>query len=150
MASRTRYLTSLFLLPLAALSGGPAAGEWVPLEPQYQAPGLYTVYVDPDSLSRQGDLVTLWHLTDYTMMQGNVGFGGLGSHRFFSTKTRKRFDCARKRVRLLAYEEYYGHMATGRRNDGIVDQDTWLSVEPDSLNDGLWVRACAQPAQPAS
>ena len=148
MASRTRYLTPLFLLTLSALSGEPAAGGWVPLEPQYQALGLYTVYVDPDTLSRQGDLVTLWHLTDYKMMQGNVGFAG-GSHRFFSTKTRKRFDCAKKRVRLLAYEEYYGHMATGPRNDGIVDQDTWLPVQPDRLNYGLWVRACAKPAPPA-
>ena len=42
-------------------------------EDHYQSPGLPTVYVDPDTLRREGHLVTIWQLTDYKSVQGNVG-----------------------------------------------------------------------------
>jgi hypothetical protein len=147
MAFRISY--PILLLTLCALSGKPAAGEWMPLEERYQEPGLHTVYVEPDTLRREGDLVTVWHLTDYKMMQGNVGFAG-GSHRFLSTKTHTQFDCAKKRARLLAYEEFSGHMGTGRRDDGLVDRSRWVPVKPDSLNHALWLLVCARPAQSGS
>ena len=52
-----------------------ASGEtrWVPIEDAYQTPSLYTVYVDPDSISLGGSVVVLRQLTDYLWMQGNGG-----------------------------------------------------------------------------
>ena len=119
--------------------------RWVPIEDAYQTPSLYTVYVDPDSISREGNVVELRQLTDYLWMQGNAGFGrlGPGPHRFFSTVTRKEFHCADKRVRLLAFTEFSHHMGTGRPADGYVDQGQWLQIEPASLNEGLWKIACS-------
>ncbi len=52
-------------------------------------------------------------------MQGNY----VGTPRFLSTTTHKQFNCAAKRLRLLAFTEYYGHMATGIAAAGYVDQD---------------------------
>lgn len=130
------------LLPiiLLVLSGGPAFAEWVALESQYQSLGLQTVYVDPATIRREGDLVTLWQLTDYTWKQGNI----IGSRRFASTTTHKEFDCTGKRVRLLAFTDFLGHMGTGSAASGYVDQDTWLPVEPETLNHALWEVACGQ------
>ncbi len=43
---------------------------WVPIDDECQTPALDTVYVDPDSVRREGNLVALWQLTDYKLMQG--------------------------------------------------------------------------------
>jgi hypothetical protein len=58
------------LLVLAFLGSGRGQAEWVELESQYQMPGLQTVYIDPASVMREGELVTVSQLTDYRWMQG--------------------------------------------------------------------------------
>ena len=126
------------LITLLVLSRGPVYAEWVAIEKNYLLPGLQTVYVDPDTIRREGNLVTLWQLIDFKWMQGN----GRGAHRFLSTKTQKQFDCAEERLRLLAFTEFYGHMGTGIPANGYVDKDNWLPVEPDSINQALWEVAC--------
>ena len=103
-------------------------------------PGLQTVYVDPDSIRREGNLVTLWQLIDFKWMQGN----SRGPHRFFSTKTHKQFDCAEERLRLLAFTQFSHRMGTGIPADGYVDQGNWIPVEPESINQALWEMACGK------
>ncbi|MBH0178634.1 MAG: hypothetical protein HP491_12400 [Nitrospira sp.] len=119
---------------------------WVPVEKDYVDPGRQTVYLDPDAIIREESLVTVRQLTDYKWMQGNVGLGRFmpGPHRFFSTTTSKQFDCGTKRVRLLAFTEFSGHMGTGIAANGYVDQDVWLPVEPESINHALWEWVCAR------
>jgi len=139
MPSHGFYRRRLLLITLLVLSRGPVYAEWVAIEKEYQSPGLQTVYIDLDTIQREGDLVTLWQLTDYMWMQG-----GRKSTRFLSTKTHKQFDCAGKRLRLLAFTYFLGHMGTGRPAAGYVDQATWLPVEPESLNRPLWEMACGK------
>ena len=131
-------MTRLFLITLLVLSSGPAYAEWVAVEKDYLLPGKQTVYVDPHAMSREGNLVTLWQLTNFVWMQGNY----VGTPRFLSTTNQKQFDCAEKRVLLLAFTEYYARMATGRAAAGYVDQENWLPVEPESINHALWEIAC--------
>jgi hypothetical protein len=100
------------LVALLFLSTVPAYAEWQAVEKDYLLPGLHTVYVDPDSIRREGSLVTIWQLIDFTWMQGNPR----GPTRFLSTKTHKQFDCAEQRLRLLAYNRVltpYGNRYTG-------------------------------------
>ena len=122
------------------LSSIPAYAEWVAVEKDYLLPGLQTVYVDPESIRREGNLVTIWQLIDFTWMQGNPR----GPHRFLSTKTHKQFDCAGKRVRLLAFTEFSRGMGTGMPGDGYVDKDNWLPVEAESMSHALWEAACGK------
>ncbi len=49
-----------------------------------------------------------------------------------------------KRVRLLAFTEFSGHMGTGIAANGYVDQDAWLPVEPESINHALWELVCTR------
>ena len=130
----TYLLGFWLLLTLLFLNSVPAYAEWVAVE---ETPGLRTVYVDPDTIRREGNLVTLWLLMDFKWMQGNRS-----PSRFLSTKTQMQFDCAEKRLRLLAYSEFLRHMGTGRRNDGYVDTGNWVPVKPDSMNQALWEDAC--------
>lgn len=126
-------------ITLLVLSGGPACAEWVPLDPWYQSPGLQTVYVDPGTIRREGQIVTLWQLTDYRWKQG-----GMIGRRFQSSRTKKEFDCAIPRYRTGAFTDFSGHMGTGDARDGYVEDDGWRPVDPESLNQGLWNMACGK------
>ena len=134
------FLGFCLLITLLVLSRGPVYAEWVAIAKKYQSPGLQTVYVDPDTIRREGNLVTMWILIDWKWMQGNPK----GTPRFLSTKTQKQFDCVDKRLRLLAFTEFSRRMGTGIPANGYVDKDNWLPVEPDSMNQALWEVACGK------
>jgi len=38
------------------------------VEKDYFSPGLWTIYVDPDTIHREGNLVTVWQLVDFKTM----------------------------------------------------------------------------------
>ena len=126
---------------MLALVHRPVEAGWVAIDRQYQSPGLQTVYVDPDSVRREGNVVTLLSLIDWTWMQGNRS-----PTRFYSTKFTKQFDCAQKRVRTLAATDFYGHMGTGQAigGGGYTSESHWVVIEPLSLNQGLWEAACGK------
>lgn len=140
---RQRLCTALLLILLTflVLDSRTLYAAWVALDKQYQSPGLQTLYVEPDSIRRDGNFVTLWQMTDYQWKQGNI----IGSRRIFSTKTQKQFDCPNHRLRLLSYTDYLGHMGTLRPADGYVDQDVWMPVRPDSIDQALYDLACGKP-----
>ena len=124
------------LITLLFLNSVPAYAEWVAVE---ETPSLRTLYVDPDTIRREGNLVTLWLLMDFKWMQGNRS-----PSRFLSTKTHMQFDCAEKRLRLLAFTEFSRNMGAGIPADGYVDTGNWVRVEPDSMSQALWEVACGK------
>jgi hypothetical protein len=55
------YFSSFWsLITLLFLSTVPAYAEWVAVEKDNLLPGLQTVYVDPDTIRQERNLVTLW------------------------------------------------------------------------------------------
>jgi hypothetical protein len=84
---KLRHMTRLFLITLLVLSGGPAYAEWVEVDRNDQA-GM-TVYVDPDTIRHEGDLVKMWELFDHKTTQ-NIGVG-----LFMSRKDQREYDCSR-------------------------------------------------------
>jgi len=129
------------LLSWLILSEEPVYADWVLVEKPYPVRELQTVYIDPTTLRREGNLSTVWQLTDFRWMQG----GARGTPRFLSTKTHKQFKCAGKHLRLLAFTEFSQRMATGDAAEGYVDKEIWLPVVPDSINHALWELVCGQP-----
>lgn len=125
---------------LLFLGSVPAYSEWVALEKSYLLPGLQRVYFEPDTIRREGDLVTIWQLIDFKWMQGNPR----GTPRFLSTKTHKQFDCSGARVRMLTFTEFSRPMGTGIAADGYVEKNDWIPVESDSVNQALWEVACGK------
>ncbi len=125
-------MTQLLLITLLVLSNGPVYAEWLVVENNY-LPGKQTVYVDPDTIRREGNLVTMVILIDWYWMQGNRS-----PSRFYSTKIKKQFDCADKRLRRLAFTDFYGRMGTGTPIAGYETEGHWYIVEPESLNQLLW------------
>jgi hypothetical protein len=122
-----------------ALTSSPLHAGWVAIDQQYQLPGLQTVYIDPDTLRKEGNLVTVSALIDWTWMQGNRS-----PTRFYSTKLTKQIDCAGKKVRTLAATDFYGHMGTGEviGGGGHASEGQWMAIEPGTINQGFWEVVC--------
>lgn len=127
------------LTTLLFLSSVPAYAEWVAIENHYLLPGPQTLYVDPDSIRREGNLVTMWQLIDYKTMQG-----GRSPTRFSSTKIYKQFDCAEAHTRLLRVTDFWGNMGTGEPAEAYVEKGNWMPVEPESMNQALWEVVCGK------
>ena len=124
------------LLTLLLLSNGPAYGEWVAIGSS-ESLGGYTVYVNADTIRRNGDLVKVWSLTDYTTIQTVAG------RSFLSSKVQNEFDCADERQRERAVTWFSGNMGNGNGVWTSFDETPWRPVAPGSVGQGVWDFACA-------
>jgi hypothetical protein len=119
----------------------PACAEWVALADQHQSHPLQTVYMDPDTLHQEGNMVGISVLIDWKAMQG-----GRTPTRFYSTTLSKLVDCAERRVRTLTVTDFYGHMGTGEviSSGSHASEGYWRAVESGTSNEGLWNAACGK------
>jgi hypothetical protein len=125
------------LLSLQMLIVRPAYAEWVPLVSSESAGG-YTVYVDPETLRREGDEVEMWELYDYKTRGTAEGFS------FFSFKKRNEYGCAEERLRTLAVMHHSGNMGRGMVVSSNSDIGKWKRVPPGSVGEALWKFACGK------
>ena len=129
---------SIHLLSIAMFGLGQAQAEWVDIGGKVQdGLTIYRVYVDPDNIQRNGDVVTLWALFDYTTIQSIVGGPWL------SSKAQRQFDCAEKRIRLLGYMTFTGNMGSGESVFSNSQETKWEPIAPDSIDRKLWEVACS-------
>ena len=126
-----------FWLPitLLVLSSVPAYAEWEAIG-YSESLGGYTVYADPDTIRRKGDLVKVWALTDYTTRQT------VGDISFLSSKAQNEFDCAEERQRELAVTWFSGNMGNGNGVWNNSNETKWRPVAPGSVGQGVWKFAC--------
>lgn len=137
---RPRLGLCILLLPLTMIQATARAdAEWIALEGRYQSHPLQTAYVDPSTIHREDNVVTIAALIEWKEMQG-----GRTPTRFYSTTLTKQFNCVEKRVRTLTATDYYGHMGTGEVIGGgpYASADQWVGIEPGTINEGLWNTAC--------
>ena len=120
-----------FFITLLVLSSGPSYAEWVVVSGDDDA-GM-TVYVDPDTIRRNGDLAKMWHLSDRKTLEG-----------YGSIKTQREYDCAEARHRLLAASIFSGHMGQGQVLDDNLKEGQWVPVAPESSGHALWKLACGK------
>lgn len=130
-------LASIFLIQL----DDPVSAEWVALDGHFQSHPLQTVYIEPDTIHREGHGVLLSVLIDWKAMQG-----GRTPTRFYSTTLTKQVDCAEQRVRTLSSIDFSGHMGLGQIIGGgsHTGRDRWVAIESGTINDGLWEAVCGK------
>src|SRR5437879_2504031 len=120
------YGSSFWLLiTLLVLNSGPAYAEWVSVSVIDQA-GV-TIYVDPATIHRKGDRVTMWELIDYVTIQTVTGTS------FLSTRLQREYDCAGDRHRTLALTKLSGNMGAGKVILITSDEQKWEPVDPGSI-----------------
>jgi hypothetical protein len=137
--SQSFFLGFWLLIPLLVLSSGPVYAGWV-LASGVDKAGM-TVYVDPDSIRRKGNLVKIWSLWDYKTVQNGVK----GS--YLSQQSQIEFDCAEERYRVLSVADYSRNMASGNlvySSSFDLTEVRWNPVFPGSVSLSVWKFACGK------
>ena len=128
------FLCFWFLITLLVLSSGPVYAGWV-LTSGDDEEGM-TVYVDPDTIQRKGNLVKMWQLYDYKTVQAVAGDS------FLSIQRQNEYDCTEERTRMLAFTWFSSNMGKGRVVYRAAEEQQWEPVVPRSINRALWKVAC--------
>jgi hypothetical protein len=136
--SITLSILSIGLITILRLCIEPVNAEWVDVAGKLEK-GLtvYTVFVDTESIQRNGDVVTLWALFDYMTIQSIVGGPWL------SSKTRREYNCVDGRVRLVGYMTFTGNMGSGEAVYSNSNQSAWEPMAADSIDRKLSDVACS-------
>ncbi|MDE2309845.1 MAG: hypothetical protein KGL01_03330 [Betaproteobacteria bacterium] len=124
-----RKVTLMMLLVVVSNS---ALAEWISVASNKNT----TIYVDPATVQRKGNMATMWHMTDYKTPSKDMG------EEYLSTKDQNEYDCKEVKVRRRASSQHSKNMGGGK----VVYSDTyttrWKPVPPDSGIEILWKFAC--------
>ena len=132
------FNTGLWLLIVVLLlSSSPAYGDWVAVISSESAGG-FTVYVDPDTIRHEEDVVEMWELYDYKIRRAKEGYS------FLSFKKRNEYGCAEESLRTLGVIHYSGNMGSGMAVTSNSDEGKWKRVPPGSVGEALWKVACGK------
>mgnify|MGYP001286464378 CR=1 FL=1 len=129
-------MTRLLLMTLLVLSSGPAYAEWVAVGGNEEA-GV-TVYADPGTIRRKGNLVKVWHLNDFKTAQIAQG------NSYLSVKAQHQYDCTGDRERILVLTKFSGNMGRGKMVYKDSRERKWKPVEPGSASHDLGKLACSK------
>ena len=92
----------LFTLMLVVVSGS-AVAEWIPVSENY----IFSLYSDPTTISKSGNIVKMLRLTDFKTAQGSTGT------QYLSTKRQDEYDCVKKQRRIVYVTAYSENMGAG-------------------------------------
>ena len=126
------------MLPIAilVLVGTPAYAGWEQVETKNQLAGMRSMYIDPSTIQKEGNLVTVVELIDFKDMQGGTSPG-----RYSSQKIRVQFDCAKEQLRFLSITDYADNMGGGDKVGGASGGD-WEPVKSTSIHRNVWEAVC--------
>lgn len=125
-------MARLLLITLLVLSSGPAYAAWVKIHDNDR----FTVYADPDTIRRQGDLVKMWILYDYKTLQSSTGVAHL------SDSIHLEANCTEKLQRSLAYTWWSGNMRDGTVVFNHSGEGNWIPIGSGTVGHTLWSFAC--------
>jgi hypothetical protein len=126
---------SLFFT-LLALWSAPAYAGWVEIGTSNNGA---TVYVDPDTIRRKGDLVKMWYLHDFKTTQTVL------KKSYLSSRSQDEYDCTEDRHRALASTSFSGNMGSGKVRSSYSIKGKWEPVPPGTITQSLWKVACDKP-----
>ncbi|MCX7141995.1 MAG: hypothetical protein NT123_13130 [Proteobacteria bacterium] len=121
---------------LLAIVCGNAAAEWIKLT-ELEAG---SVYVDPASVLRDGDVVKLGSLYDLKSAIVSMTNG----KPYASQKLQSEYDCRGEKWRMLHFSWHSGKMGEGKMVEYLADAYAWAPVPPGSGVQILWDFACGK------
>lgn len=127
-------MRKVMLMVLPAVVSGSVAAEWV--EVGYTS--VATVYVDPATIRRNGNLVkmeTLYNLKTAIVSMTN-------GKPYVSQKMQSEFDCKEEKWRMHYFSWYSRNMGGGEMVEHVSDSYAWRPVPPGSGNEIFWEIAC--------
>jgi hypothetical protein len=131
-ASVLTLVGCLFAPFSVALAKTAAAPKWAVFESMPEG----VIYVDPGSITKQGNFADMWVLIDYKQPQDDRT-----GKQIKSDKLHYRYDCAGRQFSIVTSSAYAGAMGTGAVID--VNADPQLNpVPPGTTADQMLKRAC--------
>ena len=127
-----RILLLFTLLQLWCVA--PLWAEWVLIDRNDKA----KVYVDSEIISRNGEVVRVWVLDDLKTAHTR------GFNPFLSTRAQEEHDCAKQRFRLVAIEQFAGHMATGQSIYKKSGVSAWAPIPRETMAQSVWKFVCGK------
>ena len=112
-----------------------AHADWTPVAAGNE---VFRPFADLASIRREGALARMSGLYDFQRQDFTPEGKGL-----YSTVVLREYDCAARRVRLLSYVDFSGHMATGAAVATHAGAHRWEEVLPGALDDAFLALACA-------
>ena len=111
--------------------------EWVEFagrEKATEKTASITVYTDPDTIIKTGNMVKIWSLTDYKKTEEES--------RVTSARQKDEYDCKEKKHRILFIAFYTGHM--GKGETVLIDNERgdWHQPLEGSLDKAILDFAC--------
>ena len=121
------FFASLFL----SLLSGCASTNWVVVDETDTA----TIYIDPTTISKEGNLRKTWSLVNYK----KCGRDGV-----MSTRLRTEYDCEGESSRAIGVSTHSGSMATGEiLVSGQTKYSSPTAVTPGTPSAAILKIACA-------
>lgn len=114
-------MTRLIVITCLTFSSLPAYGAWQ--EVSVDAEAGQTVYVDPSSIRRKGDIAEMWALYDSQTAQPAVG------KTYLSRKVQTEYHCSQAMRRMVSVIEYSGNMGSGdvvHMNSSFFSTANWM------------------------
>lgn len=128
------FITFFLSLALTAISCS-AMAEFV----EFTKLEMATIYVDKESLGKEGNRAKMWFMIDYNAPQSDkVGKSVL------SDKLQYQYDCKEKRFQIIASSAHAGNMATGETVSVNPDPPVLTPVAPGTLDESFWEMACVK------
>ncbi len=137
-SARARFQgSSSILLALTLLqlwSAAPLCAEWLLVDRNDKA----KVYVDSETISRNGEVVSVRVLDDLKTAQTR------GFSTFLSTLAQEEHDCVNKRFRLVAIERFAGNMGTGQSIYKKSGESHWAPIPRETMAQSVWKFVCGK------
>jgi len=125
---------SILAMLLVAASGS-AGAEWT----QVGTSDTSTVYADPATISKDGNIAKMWHLLDFKTVQSRPY--GLP---YWSQKTQQEYDCTEARERTLEFHHYSENMGNGDVTHTDSEPGDWKPVLPGTPGAARRELACGK------
>jgi hypothetical protein len=126
-----------FLILITLLAPAIAQAEWVKLASVGE--GEVTVYVDPATIKREGNVVGFSALFDYATIRT------LSGAPFQSATMQEEIDCAGRQSRTLAVSSHSEPMAGGHIVSTATGGDvSWTPIAPQSIVSAIFKFVCKE------
>ena len=119
---------------LLVCATGTALADWV----RIRSDGTVTVLADSGSVSRSGDMATMWSMINYTTPRKTDD-----GEDYLSSRQRLEYDCTDKLSRRLEFDRYSDLSGLGRAVYSNKNASAWSPVTPGSVAGELFKFACS-------
>lgn len=132
-----RRMLRILLLVLMAIASFHASAAWE----QVSQSAAGVVYIDPTTITRDGNRVTMWAMIDYKTIPAL-------HEPYKSFKQHYQFDCEEMAFKVLSRAGYAGQMTSGEPVMTVNEPTKWQVWMPGSIIETFWSTACRRRVQP--